>query len=225
MDMLGLIEHFLDKESLQDTLVYYGEVIIDGVLQPCIEWRAGIPNVKIREAAIICTKKLIEKKLVTSEDFQRAYMKVFNNLKNCLDDEFSSDIRFASIVLLKSMIEYSGKYFKYDDYKETYPELLRRLDDSQDAIRIEASKAFEAFFTYLPQDWAHNLFDYMMETIFIHLDDSEEKIQLAISEVIKKAAKVHIDSVMKIGYAMLPKFKHQIVCENLLNWIKENHES
>ena len=97
------------------------------------------------------------------------------------------------------MIEYSGKHFVYEDFKEVYPELLKRLDDSQDAIRLEAAKAFEAYFSYLPEDWAHNLFEYMVENIFIHLDDSEETIQVAIAEVLKKAAKVHPDIVMNIG--------------------------
>jgi hypothetical protein len=221
MDMLALIEHFLEKESLQDTLVYYGEVIIKGVLQPCIEWRAGIPNVKIREAGIICLKKLIEKKLISEEDFQRNYMEIFNNLKNCRDDDFSSDIRYAAIILLKTMIRFSGQHFQWDDFKETYPELLKRLDDSQDGIRLEAAKAFELFFEVLPKDWANNLFEYMIQNIYIHLDDSDDKIQSAISQVLKKAAQVHPDVVLDIGLAMSPKFKHQVVIDNLLTEIRE----
>lgn len=82
MDMLALIEYFISSETLQDTLCYYGEVIIQGVLIPCIEWRIGIPTVKIREAGIICMKKLIEQKLISSEDLHKTYMTIFNNLKN-----------------------------------------------------------------------------------------------------------------------------------------------
>ena len=82
MDMLALIETFLDQTTLQDTLKYFGDVIMVGVLQPCIEWRTGIPNVKIRQAAIICLKKLIDNQLITSEDFHSKFKDVFNNLKN-----------------------------------------------------------------------------------------------------------------------------------------------
>lgn len=223
MDMLGLIEHFLSKESLQDTLQYYGEVIIRGVLQPCIEWRSGMPNVKIREAAIICLKQLLDNKLISEEDFQRNFKDLLNNLKNCLDDDFSSDIRFASIVLVKVMIKYAGKHFEWDDYKEVYPELLKRLDDSQDGIRLEACKALEFFFEAVSKEWAENLFEYMIQNIYIHLDDSEEQIQAAISQVLKKAAEKHPRMVIEIGSAMSAKFKHQVVAENLLNDIKQLH--
>ena len=222
MDMLSLVEHFLDKESLQDTLCYYGDVFIKGILQPCIEWRSGIPNVKIREASILCLKKLIEKRLIEQESFQRNFLDIFNNLKSCMDDDFSSDIRYSSTVLLKLMINFTGNKMQYDDYKEVYPELLKRLDDSQDGIRLEASKAFEEFFEVLPEDWAPNLFEYMIENIYIHLDDSEEEIQQAISKVLIKAAKVHRDVVIHIGHAMSSKFKHQFVIDSLLTQLRED---
>jgi len=191
---------------------------------PCIEWRSGIPNVKIREAAIICLKKLLDNEVISPEEFHRNFRDVFNNIKNCLDDDFSSDIRFASIVLVKNMIRYSGKNFGYEDFKEVYPELLKRLDDSQDGIRIEACKSLELFFHHLPQDWALNLFEYMLDNIFVHLDDSEEIIQKAIAEVLKAAATVHPDKVIGIGSAMSKKFKHQIVIENLLNDIRNTQK-
>mmetsp|Transcript_882 Transcript_882/g.765 ORF Transcript_882/g.765 Transcript_882/m.765 type:complete len:121 (+) Transcript_882:1164-1526(+) len=114
------------------------------------------------------------------------------------------------------MISYSGEHFLYDVFKEVYPELLKRLDDSQDGIRLEACKSFEVYFLHLDQEWAQNLFEYMMQNIFIHLDDSEEHIQIAISRVLIQAAKVHKDIVMGIGRSMTPKFQHQIVIENLL---------
>lgn len=220
MDMLALIEHFLSKETLQDTLFYYGEVIIRGVLQPCIEWRSGIPTVKIREAAIICLKKLLENKLISEEDFQRNFRDLLNNLKNWLDDDFSSDIRYAAIVLVKVMIKFSGNNLQWDDFKEVYPELLKRLDDSQDGIRLEACKAYEAFFEFLPKDWATNLVEFMVQNIYIHLDDSDENIQQAIAQVLKKAAQVHPNIVIQIGTAMGQKFKHQVVVDNLINEIK-----
>ena len=216
MDMLALIEHFLAKSSLQDTLQYYGEVLILGILQPCIEWRIGIPNVKIRQAGIVCMKKLIDCKLIEKEDLHKNFMDIFNNLKNCLDDDFSSEIRFAATVLLKTMINYSGTQFVWDDFKEVYPELLKRLDDSQDGIRLEACKAFEIFFEVLPEDWAKNLVEYMVQNIFIHLDDSDTQIQEAIAVVLNKAAKVHKDVVIGIGRSMSGKFQHQTVIENLL---------
>ena len=38
MDMLHLVEYFLENENLYDTLIFYGEVFIKGILIKCIEW-------------------------------------------------------------------------------------------------------------------------------------------------------------------------------------------
>lgn len=92
MDMLGLIEYFLENEDLKSTLVYYGEVFLKGVLLPCLEWRVGQPNVKIREGAIICTKKLIDRDIISEEDLYANFTPLFDTLKNCLDDDYTSSI-------------------------------------------------------------------------------------------------------------------------------------
>lgn len=60
-------------------------------------------------------------------------------LKSCLDDDWANDLRFTSVVLIKRMLEYLKDVFDDDDYKEVYPELLKRLDDSQDSIRVETA--------------------------------------------------------------------------------------
>jgi hypothetical protein len=51
-------------------------------------------------------------------------------LKNCMDDDWVAELRFASILLLRKMMEYIREDIEYEDFKEVYPELLKRLDDS-----------------------------------------------------------------------------------------------
>ena len=101
---------------------------------------------------------------------------MFNSLKNCLDDDWQNDIRFASVVMIRHMLAYLKDTFDREDYIELYPELLKRLDDAQDGIRIETCKCFEVFFDQLMDPWSSSLYDYTIKTIFIHLDDANEKI-------------------------------------------------
>jgi hypothetical protein len=107
-----------------------GEVILKMILIPSIVWRAGNPNIKIRKAAIICLKKMIDNKLISPSRLRNSFKDVINVLKNCIDDDWASDLRFASVILIKRMIEYLAHVFEDEDYKEIYPELLKRLDDS-----------------------------------------------------------------------------------------------
>ena len=54
MDMLGLMEYFINNDDLKSTLVYYGDILLWAVLIPCMQWRAGMPNTKIWQGAIRC---------------------------------------------------------------------------------------------------------------------------------------------------------------------------
>ena len=67
MDMLALVEFLLKQEYLHSTIVFYGEVILKGILLPAIQWKVGKPNVKIRKASLICMIKLLELSLIEKE--------------------------------------------------------------------------------------------------------------------------------------------------------------
>ena len=63
-----------------------------------------------------------------------------------MDDDWSTDMRYASVVFTKHFITYLKVSLTDEDYKGMYPELLKRMDDAQDGIRIEMCRVFEVFF-------------------------------------------------------------------------------
>ena len=93
-------------------------------------WRIGKPNVSIRKASIICLIKLIEQKLIESEKMHANFDVTFKTLKNCIDDDWGNDIRFASVVLVKHILGYIYPHLDDENYRTIYTELLKRLDDS-----------------------------------------------------------------------------------------------
>lgn len=218
MDMLSLVEHFLNQEELHSTICYYSEIILKMILIPSIAWMVGKPNVQTRKAAIICTMRLIEKKLIEPEKLQENFKSMFGYMKNCLDDDWQNDIRFASVVMLKHLLPYLKGTFDYDDYKELYVELLKRLDDAQDGIRIETCKVFELFFEQLPDPWSSSLYEYCVKTIFIHLDDSNEKIQQAVVEVLKRASRKQTSEFLTICREFENKSSHPALVQSLYSY-------
>ena len=139
-------------------------------------------------------------------------------LKNCMDDDWVAELRFASVLLLRKMMDYIRDDIDYEDFKEVYPELLKRLDDSQDGIRIEAAKTFEVFFETLMDPWSGSLYDYIIKNIFIHLDDPSLKIQDAITATLKIAATKHTDQFIEIAADCQAKFAHPQLCKNLYDF-------
>lgn len=136
MDMLSLVEFLLLQESLHSTLIFYGDILMKMILIPSTVWKVGKPNIKIRKAAVICMIKLLEKQLIKKDKLLNHFKELMGVLKSCLDDDWANDLRFTTVTFLKFLIEYLHEEFIGEHYMEIYPELLKRLDDSQEAIRI-----------------------------------------------------------------------------------------
>ena len=181
VDMLSLIEHFLLEESLHSTIIFYSEIIVKLILLPCTEWRVGLPNVKIRKAGVICLIKLCETKLIEPVKMKDYFGEICKKMSSCLDDDWGNDLRYAAVVFLRKLLLFLKGTADNEDLKTIYPELLKRLDDAQDGIRIEACKALEVLFEMMEDPWSSSLYEYTVKQIFIHLDDPNDAIQKAIA--------------------------------------------
>ena len=86
-----------------------------------------------------------------------------------------------------------------DKEKKFYTEILKRLDDSQDSIRIETTHVLTEFFNILPESWPDVFYEYSMKSIFIHLDDPNVDIQNAIYETLKAASRIHTATFISVA--------------------------
>lgn len=74
-----------------------------------------------------------------------------------------------------------------------YPELLKRLDDNSDPIRLASLKAWLAYAECMAAKAYDDVLyqahvDTVLRGLFIHLDDPEEVVQDAVSRVLKTMA-------------------------------------
>lgn len=74
--------------------------------------------------------EIIKLKLIAPEKLYTSYKDIVVTLKNCLDDDWAGDLRYASVIFIRHLIEYLKDLMDDEDYKEIYTELLKRLDDS-----------------------------------------------------------------------------------------------
>ena len=199
IDMLALTEHFLQTENLHPTIVFYSEIIPKMILIPCLRWSNGIPSNSIRKASAVCTMVLIDKKLIEGVKMYQNFHEYFNALKSCLDDDWMNELRFASVILTRKIMECTSKEIDHEEFKAIYEQLLKRLDDAQDQIRIEACKTFELFFEQLPEMWSNSLLDYCIKGIFIHLDDNNDEVRQACIKTLKKSARINPDTFLDVA--------------------------
>lgn len=148
---------------------------------------------------------------------------MFTPLKSCLDDDWMNELRFASVILTRKMMERIRDDMDHECFKEVYEQLLKRLDDAQDGIRIETAKCFELFFELLPEGWSNSLYDYTIKGVFIHLDDTNEEVRNAISKVLKKGARINPETFMEIAVDCHSRFSHTILVKNLIDYCRETY--
>ena len=115
---------------MTETMTFYSEVVLKMILIPATVWKVGSPNVKIRKAAVICMMRLVDNRIISTSRLHSNFKDIINVLKGCLDDDWATDVRFTGVVFIRKIIEYLHDDFEHEDFKEVYPELLKRLDDS-----------------------------------------------------------------------------------------------
>ena len=102
--------------------------------------------------------------------------------------------------------------------REIYPKLLTRLDDSNDYIRISICDTIIMFLQCAVNKHCYSgtTIDYILDQLFIHLDDSNPDMQQAVLRTIIQASK--LDKTLVIKKAENNRMCHRtpIMCDKVL---------
>ncbi|CAE7501345.1 Dnaaf5 [Symbiodinium sp. CCMP2592] len=218
VDLLGLV-HFLvneEDEALASALKAHALPLLDGVLLPNCSWRPGQSNGKIRRGAMVCVHSLLRRHLVPSAVLNEVFVDLMPILKGCLDDSWSPDNRMIACLVLSCTLADLQAEINGEQLREVYPELLKRLDDSNDKIRVAVCEALDVFFKCLPQNWSRTLYEYILRNLFVHLDDPNPEIQQGIYAVLQAAAPQDTATFLKEAQTASAKSAHPRLCEELV---------
>merc|ERR1719478_720290 len=114
-----------------------------------------------------------------------------------MDDSWSPDNRMIAVLTTGALLDEMQEVLTDEHLREVYPDMLKRLDDSNDEIRTAICKTFVVFFRVLPPKWSSTLYGYIVKTLFIHLDDPSPSIQAAVGEVLETALHHDYDIFIK----------------------------
>ena len=105
-------------------------------------------------------------------------------LVTLLEDDSRSTRLITTRILQKVMALCGPSCFHPDRLHALYMELLKRLDDSSDEIRVAVAKTFVTFFSCFPEEYDRRLYKAHLETLYtgllVHLDDPDQTIQEAV---------------------------------------------
>merc|ERR1711959_268156 len=218
IDLLGLV-HFLVTEgdaAVIEALKQHSPAFLEGVLIPNCIWKAGQSNNKIRKGGMVCIHALIKNHMLSPADLNASFSDLLPILKSCLDDSWSPDNRMIACLVLACLLTDMQAEISAEQLREVYPEMLKRLDDSNDKIRVVVCEALSVFFKCLPPKWSRSLYEYILRTLFVHLDDPNPDIQQGIYGVLEAAVHQDYAAFTTEARAAAAKSAHPRMCEELL---------
>merc|ERR1711865_836408 len=165
---------------------------------------------------MVCIHALLEQHLVSPAALNAAFSDLLPILKSCLDDSWSPDNRMIACLVLACLLTDLQAEINGEQLREVYPEMLKRLDDSNDKIRSVVCEALSVFFKCLPPNWSRSLYEYILRTLFVHLDDPNPEIQEGIYGVLQAAVHQDYAAFMGEARAAVAKSAHPRMCEELL---------
>lgn len=217
-------------DSQQQFCQYAPSMVKEIILPNCV-WRAGRTAGAIRTTAVSCMWALLQSGVLTKETLEPVAEELITQIITTMDDDNKST-RLISCRVMTRTFETLGPALDQDRLHNLYPELLKRLDDSSDEIRIMVTRTFLAYFDCFQDKYDRSLYSAHLEAIYkgllVHLDDPEQQIQEAVLKVLERAAQIHPEKLLREVEAVKHKHRNRKFCERLAEYaqnIASNDES
>ncbi|KAJ0058112.1 hypothetical protein NL108_007385, partial [Boleophthalmus pectinirostris] len=169
--------HTLDSKGLFQE---YSEKFLCDILLPNLVWRAGRTAAAVRTAAISCVLALLHGGAITPAQVLCVEEKLTPQVLSALEE----DSQMARLLACRSMsiiLRLVGPSLPPEALNKIYPELLKRLDDSNDDVRTVALEALGLWLCGLSKDYSPELFAPHLQLLFqqllLHLDDHDNAVQ------------------------------------------------
>ncbi|ENN76488.1 hypothetical protein YQE_06941, partial [Dendroctonus ponderosae] len=186
-----LADLFSQKEALfsqAENVNPFMEKLVLGVFVPSLIWHAGAIAQSIRTIAVTCLSYAIApvkgiNLFNSSADLKPLVEKLIPLLLSLLEDA-SQESRKKSIECLtlikKNCVE--KDIWSNDDLISIYPEVLKRLDDPNRAVRIAALICLEKLFVNVPEEFRNDTYkahrELILATATIHFQDHDEDVRI-----------------------------------------------
>ncbi|XP_022319894.2 dynein axonemal assembly factor 5-like [Crassostrea virginica] len=212
--------------STLDSCHKFGEfavtVVKDIIIPNCV-WKAGRVAGAIRTTATSCVWALLQSGVLNKEKLFPVVEDLLTQMITTMDDDNKST-RLICCRVMTRLFDLVGVELGQDRLHNMYPDLLKRLDDSSDEVRITVSKTFLAYFDCFMNGYDVSLYRAHLEAIYkgllIHLDDSEPKIQEAILEVLKKAGALSPTMLLQEVEEVKHKHRSSGYCNKLMEHLR-----
>lgn len=197
--LLQLLEQVLANEDQSRAFAGpLAEQLANKALLPSLVWRAGKAAAAVRFAAITALSTLFAQRLLQKNQLQAmlAGESLLPMMFQSLEEEYFVDTRLAACSGVNHLLLSAGDTLTCEQCRLIYPELLKRLDDSSNTVRVDICQALTTLVQSMDSLLDDDNVTYFTNGMLIHMDDVDSTVQEAVCSVLECAA-VHKPMVVK----------------------------
>jgi len=162
-----------------ETFRMMSSVIVRDMLTPNLVWQVGAVASTVRKVCMACLHTIVKGGLLPPDAAAAVWPQLFPRLNSILSDD-DETTRHIAVLVLAALLKALPKHLDDEGVRVLYPELLKRLDDSSDKVRICACAALEAMpAACAPGAMRGGPTEYTLDALLIHMDDTDEGMQRA----------------------------------------------
>jgi dynein assembly factor 5 len=217
----GWIRHGAANWECSRFLADAFERLMKQIVIPNLSWKVGRVEATVRKVALAASYALLKAGAVpVSSLFAVAPELVPLTVSNL--DDFDATPRLMCCHSLRILFERLRGAFGDQAISETYPKLLKRLDDSSDDVREAICGTLVMFYQCAPspKNYCNGGLDYSLDQLFVHLDDPTPTIQTAVKGVILQIAKLNKDKVIKKAESNRISHRTPALCDSIITEVQ-----
>ena len=165
----------LSERNLDLSEEEYG-FIIENIIDVVCAWRTGLGSSKFRKAGLSIFRDLLS--LKSSSVTNRVAKNSIRVIQSSMDDAWSPDNRLLAVLVANALIPFISE----TSADSVLSDLLKRLDDSHNLIRAEATQALAILFDRSSRD----LFESAKTLLMVHANDPDPLVQKSVQIVLSK---------------------------------------
>jgi len=172
-------------------------VLLTQCALPNCTWRAGAAAAAARSAAVRLLGMIIKVHRVQSTYVSLLPKGIIAVLLSGLEEEDAAT-RLLACETLATLFTLVKEQLGYEDTRRSIPEILKRLDDSRDHVRLSALDTVTAFVHVVQAQSCSTYFEYIVEAVLNYLEDSDHTMKEKARVTLMSYAELDPDKFQKV---------------------------
>nr|CAB3252295.1 HEAT repeat-containing protein 2 [Phallusia mammillata] len=219
-----LTKLLLNADKTFDSTQKFSPEFVEGMIRdmivPNLVWKAGRTTAAVRTIAMATFWSLLRSGLVIKATACSVLPSILPQICSCLDDDVKTT-RLTTAKVITRLLYICEQDLGLDEVlHKLYMELLKRMDDSSDEIRVTITKTWGQFFKSFKPGYDEQLYKAHLEAMYggllVHMDDPETNIQIAVQDVLKVGGVLSPTILCREIEKVKHKHRTQAYCNQLI---------